>query len=426
MNLLRAKVGMVFQKPTPFPMTIYENVAFGVRALRAWPAQGRSRRTTWIIACAVGALWDEVKDKLDTSGLSLSGGQQQRLCIARTIAIKPEVILLDEPCSALDPISTAKIEELIDVLKRDYTIAIVTHNMQQAARTSRLYRLYVSRRACGVRQHHPNFHQSKDGAHAGLHHRPLRLGHALSRRTRKMETHEHIVRSYEEELSALNNKIAKMGGLAEQVLGQSIDALEGRDPDLAAATIQQDEAIDALETEIEEQVITMIARRQPMAYDLRQIMAALRISTDLERIGDLGKNIAKRALAVVGEQQPKQLMLGLKHMGELALGQLKEVLDAYIERDADRALRVWYTDEDIDAMYNSLFRELLTYMMEDPRNIGLCTHLLFGAKNIERIGDHATNIAETVYFLVHGRPITDQRPKSDTTSSTPVALRSAG
>jgi phosphate transport system protein len=241
-----------------------------------------------------------------------------------------------------------------------------------------------------------------------------------------MDTHEHIVRSYEEELSSLNNKIAKMGGLAEQVLGHSIDALEGRDPDLAAATIQQDEAIDALEAEIEEQVITMIARRQPMAYDLRQIMAALRISTDLERIGDLGKNIAKRALAVVGEQQPKQLMLGLKHMGELALGQLKEVLDAYIERDADRALRVWNTDEDIDAMYNSLFRELLTYMMEDPRNIGLCTHLLFGAKNIERIGDHATNIAETVYFLVHGSPITDQRPKGDTTSSTPVALRSAG
>ena len=188
-----------------------------------------------------------------------------------------------------------------------------------------------------------------------------------------MDTHEHIVSSYEEELSSLNNKIAKMGGLAEQVLGQSIDALEGRDPDLAATTIQEDEEIDLLEKEIEEQAIVMIARRQPLAYDLRQIMAALRISTELERIGDLGKNIAKRALAVVGEQQPKQLMLGLKHMGELALGQLKEVLDAYIERDADRALKVWYRDEDIDAMYNSLFRELLTYMMEDPRNIGLCT-----------------------------------------------------
>jgi len=239
--------------------------------------------------------------------------------------------------------------------------------------------------------------------------------------------HEHIVRSYEEELAALNTKIAKMGGLAEQVVGQSIDALDRRDPDLAETTIREDEVIDALEREIEEQAIVMIARRQPMAYDLRQVMAALRISSDLERIGDLGKNIGKRALAVVGEQQPKKLMLGLKHMGELALEQLKEVLDAFIERDADRALKVWYKDEEIDAMYNSLFRELLTYMMEDPRNIGLCTHLLFGAKNIERIGDHATNIAETVYFLVHGTPITDQRPKGDNTSMTPVALkRSAG
>ena len=311
-------------------------------------------------------------------------------------------------------------------MKRDYTIVIVTHNMQQAARISD----YTAFMYLGELVEFDNttqiFTNPSDGAHAGLHHRPLRLGTPLSRRCRKMDTHEHIVRSYEEELSALNNKIAKMGGLAEQVLGQSIDALEGRDPDLAAATIQQDEAIDELEKEIEEQAIVMIARRQPLAYDLRQIMAALRISTDLERIGDLGKNIAKRALAVVGEQQPKQLMLGLKHMGELALGQLKEVLDAYIERDADRALKVWYRDEDIDAMYNSLFRELLTYMMEDPRNIGLCTHLLFGAKNIERIGDHATNIAETVYFLVHGNTITDQRPKSDTTSSTPVPLRSAG
>ncbi|HEY8263599.1 MAG TPA: phosphate signaling complex protein PhoU [Methyloceanibacter sp.] len=238
-----------------------------------------------------------------------------------------------------------------------------------------------------------------------------------------MDKHEHIVRSYEEELAALNTKIAKMGGLAEQVVGQSIDALERRDPDLAEVTIKEDEVIDALEHEIEEQAIVMIARRQPMAYDLRQIMAALRISADLERIGDLGKNIGKRALAVVGEQQPKKLMLGLKHMGELALEQLKEVLDAFIERDADRALKVWYKDEEIDAMYNSLFRELLTYMMEDPRNIGLCTHLLFGAKNIERIGDHATNIAETVYFLVHGSAITDQRPKGDNTSSTPVPIR---
>jgi phosphate transport system protein len=230
-----------------------------------------------------------------------------------------------------------------------------------------------------------------------------------------------IVRSYEEELYSLNAKIAKMGGLAEEIVGQSIDALERRDPALAANTIQQDEAIDALEHEIEKQAIVMIVKRQPVAYDLRQVIAPLRVSTDLERVGDLGKNIAKRALAVVREQQPKQLMLGVKHMGELALVQLKDVLDAFIERDADHALKVWYKDEDLDAMYNSVFRELLTYMMEDPRNIGLCTHLLFGAKNIERIGDHATNIAETAYFLVHGTAITDQRPKGDNTSTTLIA-----
>lgn len=237
-----------------------------------------------------------------------------------------------------------------------------------------------------------------------------------------MSEHEHIVTSYQEELAALDNKIATMGGLAEQLLGQAIDALERRDPKLAEATIYSDKRIDGIERDVEEQAIVMIARRQPVALDLRQIMTAIRVASDLERIGDLGKNIAKRALAVAGESRPKPLMLGLKHMGELSLQQLKDVLDAYIARDADKAMRVWYRDEEIDAMYNSIFRELLTYMMEDPRNIGLCTHLLFGAKNIERIGDHATNIAETVHYLVHGKSIADERPKGDVTSTTTVTI----
>lgn len=237
-----------------------------------------------------------------------------------------------------------------------------------------------------------------------------------------MSEHEHIVTSYQEELAALDNKIATMGGLAEQLLGHAIDALERRDPKLAEATIYSDERIDGIERDVEEQAIVMIARRQPVALDLRQIMTAIRVASDLERIGDLGKNIAKRALAVAGESRPKPLMLGLKHMGELSLQQLKDVLDAYIARDADKAMRVWYRDEEIDAMYNSIFRELLTYMMEDPRNIGLCTHLLFGAKNIERIGDHATNIAETVHYLVHGKSIADERPKGDVTSTTTVSI----
>jgi phosphate transport system protein len=230
--------------------------------------------------------------------------------------------------------------------------------------------------------------------------------------------HEHIVKSYDQELQLLDRKIAQMGGLAERLLAQGFDALERRDPKLAESTVANDRAVDILEKEVQEQVILMIARRQPVANDLRHIMTVLKVAGDLERIGDLAKNIAKRALAVSGENHPKPLMTGLKHMVELALNQLKNVLDAYAERDADKAVAVWRNDERVDAMYNSLFRELLTYMIEDPRNIGLCTHLLFGAKNIERVGDHTTNIAENVYYLVHGTALADDRPKGDDTSST--------
>lgn len=251
----------------------------------------------------------------------------------------------------------------------------------------------------------------------GVEKTPAFVGHAAVR-PKGEPMNEHIVRSYEEELALLDKKIAQMGGLAEHILAQAFDALERRDPRLAELVVKSDKQIDVLEREIEEQVVSMIARRQPMANDLRHVMAALRITGDLERIGDLAKNIAKRALAIAQESHPKPLMTGLRHMCELALSQLKEVLDAYASRNPDRALKVWRDDEQIDAMYNSLFRELLTYMMEDPRSIGLSTHLLFGGKNIERVGDHTTNIAETIHFLVRGVNITDERPKGDETSST--------
>ncbi|MFZ4686807.1 MAG: phosphate signaling complex protein PhoU [Hyphomonadaceae bacterium] len=222
---------------------------------------------------------------------------------------------------------------------------------------------------------------------------------------------EHIVTTYEEELALLDKKIAHMGGLAEHNLGQSFDALERRDPRLAEGVIRSDRSIDQLQREIEAQVISMIARRQPMANDLRQIMAAVHIAGDLERIGDLAKNVAKRALAIAHDAHPKPVISGFRHMVELALRQLKDVLDAYADRDANRAAQVWNQDTQIDAMYNSLFRELLTYMMEDPRNISPSTHLLFGAKNIERVGDHTTNIAETIHYMIVGTTMPDDRPK---------------
>jgi phosphate transport system protein len=231
---------------------------------------------------------------------------------------------------------------------------------------------------------------------------------------------EHIVSAFEDELTGLGTKIAQMGGMAEEALALAIEALEKHDTALASRVIDVDARIDRLEREIEEQAIVMIARRQPMALDLREIMVAIRIAAVLERAGDLAKNIAKRAFALDAETYPKSIIAGLTRMGRLALRQLKDVLDAYAQRDAVKALEVWGADQEVDDMYNSMFRELLTYMMEDPRNIGICTHLLFGAKNLERIGDHATNIAENVYYLVHGEPIEAERPKGDLTSVTPI------
>jgi phosphate transport system protein len=229
---------------------------------------------------------------------------------------------------------------------------------------------------------------------------------------------EHIVRAYDEELTSLKTMLAQMGGLAEDQLANAIDALSRRDTLLADQVIAQDKKVDTLESQIEERAILTIARRQPMARDLREIMVAIRISSDLERIGDLAKNVAKRVHAIP-DPLPRKLSSGLSMMGRLALEQLKTVLDAYATMSDQKALEVWRGDEELDALYNSIFRELLTYMMEDPRMIGLCTHLLFGAKNFERIGDHATNIAENIHYLVHGKPIDEERPKKDLTSSTP-------
>jgi phosphate transport system protein len=231
---------------------------------------------------------------------------------------------------------------------------------------------------------------------------------------------DHTVSSFDQELRELRNMIAEMGGYAEKSVIESIDALMKRDTALAQQVIALDGVIDALQRSVEERAIVVIARRQPLALDLREIVSAIRVSNDLERIGDLGKNIAKRVIALEGQMQPSRIFSGFDHLAELVLEQLKQVLDAFAERDVREALAVWRADGAIDALYTSLFRELLTYMMEDPRNIGFCTHLLFTAKNIERIGDHATNIAETVHYLVTGASPTGERPKNDTTSLSPL------
>ncbi len=227
----------------------------------------------------------------------------------------------------------------------------------------------------------------------------------------------HIFSAYDDDLKFLSRRISEMGGLAEQMVSDAVRALVNGDAALAQKVISDDVILDHAEREIGDKAIVTIARRQPMAADLREIMGSIRIAADLERVGDLGKNTAKRVIAVQSAGVPRKLARGLEHLSELALVQLKEVLDVYTSRAADKAKSIRERDEEIDAMYTSLFREMLTYMMEDPRNITSCTHLLFCAKNIERIGDHATNIAETIYYMATGAQPEGERPKDDTANT---------
>jgi phosphate transport system protein len=225
----------------------------------------------------------------------------------------------------------------------------------------------------------------------------------------------HIVKSFDEELQRLTSTIARMGGLAEAQIANGIQAVVRRDTELAASVVEADRRIDDLEREVDNQAVQMLALRQPMAGDLRSIVGALRIASDVERIADYAANVAKRAIAL-SQMAPVRPAHAVPRMGRFVQEMLKDVLDAYSNRDVDKAIAVWNRDEELDEMYSSLFRELLTYMMEDPRNITASTHLLFIAKNLERIGDHTTNIAEQIHFLVRGTPLRAARPKGDATS----------
>jgi phosphate transport system protein len=226
---------------------------------------------------------------------------------------------------------------------------------------------------------------------------------------------DHTVKAFTEELETLANEVARMGGLAETAVSEAVAAVSRRDTLLAQGVIERDTKIDAAQRDVEKRAIRLFALRQPMAMDLRIVLTGWRIAGELERVGDLAKNIAKRAL-ILNQAEPIQLTRSVERMGKLAVAQLKLVIDAYANRDVKTAVGVWFQDEDVDARYNSLFRELLTYMMEDPRTIGACAHLLFVAKNIERIGDHCTNIAEFVHYLVTGEEIATERPKADVAS----------
>ncbi|MFT5180342.1 MAG: phosphate transport system protein [Alphaproteobacteria bacterium] len=231
--------------------------------------------------------------------------------------------------------------------------------------------------------------------------------------------HSHIVKSFDEELARLSDLISRMGGLAETQLEQSIEALQKRDSTLAEGAIENDRKIDVLHAEVDEMAIRLLALRQPMAGDLRHIVTGLKIAPIVERIGDYAKNVAKRAIAL-NQMPPVKPLFTIPRMGRMVREMTKDVLDAFADNDVAKAREVWVRDAEVDDMYDSLFRELLTYMMEDPRNITPCTHLLFVARNIERIGDLTTNIAELIHYQVEGVILDGDRPKTDQASVTVV------
>ncbi len=222
---------------------------------------------------------------------------------------------------------------------------------------------------------------------------------------------DHTVKAYDRELDTIERLIAEMGGIAEKMVVDAVDALANGDTELAHQIVATDPRLDALQREVEDLAVLTIARRQPVAVDLRELIGAIRVAGDLERVGDLAKNIAKRTIKLGAEARIPRAIVGLRHMNEVATELMKDVLDAYAQRDAGRAREVWERDVDLDALEDLVFRDLLTHMMEDPRNISFCAHLLFCSKNIERIGDHATNIAETVIYLVTGEPMPSERPR---------------
>lgn len=222
---------------------------------------------------------------------------------------------------------------------------------------------------------------------------------------------QHTVKAYGDELNQLTAEVARMGGLAEAQVADAVDSVARRDVALARAVVDRDGRLDAMHRDIERKAIRLIALRQPVASDLRRTLAAMKLAVDLERTGDLAKNIAKRGLILAEGEPMPPLTRSIERMGKLVSMRLRDVLDSYAAAEIDRAVAVWNTDDEVDEHYNALFRELLTYMMGDPRTITAGTHLLFMAKNLERIGDHATNIAETIYYEITGQEFTGERPR---------------
>ena len=392
---LRRVVGMVFQRPNPFPtMSIYDNVVGRVAADRpadgvptsTWSSSGRLRRA---------ALWDEVKDKLKSGGTSLSGGQQQRLCIARALAVDPEVILMDEPASALDPVATLRIEELMAELRANYTIVIVTHNMQQASRISdhtAFFTMGPDRAGLPGRdgRDRPDLHQPQAAADRGLRVRPVRLRTDPPTMTDEQHGAERAMDAQIEQLMSrggeraadassprrrarrsiatkrlIRDAVLRMGAIVETAIREASRALTAHDAALALEVIKGDAIINEAQRAVSRLISVTIATQQPVARDLRYLLTLDHVTYELERMGDHAASVAKAVIKLAPEP-PLQHHVHLPEMAELAAVLVHGVLLALVESDAVKAREIAVQDDEIDRLYHATFDTVVELMRAGP------------------------------------------------------------
>ena len=378
-TLLRKKIGMVFQQPNPFPMSIYDNIAYGPRI---HGIKNKAQLDEIVENSLKGAaLWDEVSDRLKKSALGLSGGQQQRLCIARALAVEPEVLLMDEPTSALDPISTLKIEDLMDDLKSKYTVAIVTHNMQQATRIADHTAFFLVGEVVEYATTDELFTMPKDKRTEGI---------RLSVRV-----------TYEHELEVLKQDLKEMAHMVESAIEQTFMAFEDQDYTMAEDVIKGDRTVNDMERAIESRCLSLILRQQPVASDLRQVSTALKVVTDLERIGDHASDIAELILRIKSEHA-YHIVKHLPVMAASANAMVHDAIEAFINQDLDSAMEIIERDDEVDPLFNQVKDDVIHLLKSSPDQADQGIDLLMVAKYLERIGDHAVNVCEWTQFSKTG------------------------
>lgn len=380
---------MVFQQPNPFPFSIYENVIYGLKLKGEKDKQTLDQVVEESLKAA--SVWDDVKDKLHKSALSLSGGQQQRVCIARVLAVNPEIILLDEPTSALDPISTGKIESMLLELRERYTMIMVTHNMSQASRISDKTAFFLDGHLIEFMIQRKSFYNQRK--------KKQKIIFLVN-----SDRRETMLRTqFEEELLNLHNQFYEMGMMVSSAVHKSVRSYIKHDKTLAKEVIDNDVAINDMEVRLEKKSFEMIALQQPVTTDLRMIITVMKASSDLERMADHAVSIAKSTIRVKGETRIPEIEKEISDMSDYVKKMVDNVLVAYVKTDEKDARTIANMDQRVNEYFNQIYNSSIKNMENHPETVVSGTDYLHVATYLERIADYVTNICEWIVYLATGK-----------------------